>query len=71
MCQLGDEVRKKEGKLDSAGLTSQNFLFFKSQIIIFHCTFTTMVNIPMDNKNNLIKLLSSLTYVFIHFLILV
>jgi len=25
MCQLGDEVRKKEGKLDSIGLTSQNF----------------------------------------------
>jgi len=25
MCQLGDEVRKKEGKLDSTGLTSQNF----------------------------------------------
>jgi len=29
MCQLGDEVRKKEGKLDSTGLTSQNFLFFQ------------------------------------------
>lgn len=25
MCQLGDEVRKKEGKLDSIGLSSQNF----------------------------------------------
>lgn len=25
MCQLGDEVRKKEGKLDSTGLTAQNF----------------------------------------------
>lgn len=25
MCQLGDEVRKKEGKLDSIGLSSQKF----------------------------------------------
>jgi len=30
MCQLGDEVRKKDGKLDSTGLISQNLKKIKT-----------------------------------------
>jgi hypothetical protein len=43
MCQLGDEVRKKEGKLDSTGLTSSRYIYDKGQY-------------SNDNKDHLIML---------------
>ena len=36
MCQLGDEVRRKEEKLDSIGLSSQNFEYIMYNFIFIY-----------------------------------